>query len=451
MFHDNRHVFRILRFFSVASLLCILLAAILLALFYRHAAVEGIVDFGERSNLLLTQSLLNALEPGLSEYLVNEERHHTAPLPMSLQRMIRDLMKDTRVVNVTILDDEGIVVFSTNMGVRGEDRSDSLGYKKAYAGDVHRGGDDFEGFSLFSRRWPGLKLISSFIPVRTDYAPGVSGVFAVETDVTPLLRDIELRGLQVFFVSMGIMGLLYLALLYIVRYAERLIQRHETALRERSRALEVLSSQLITEQENEKKRLAHELHEGVAQTLSSIKFRVEHAVNLVKRREETGERELESLVPVVQDLIKEVRALALEMRPPSLDELGALATLQWYCHEFTAVYPLLDIRQTFLLEEPEIPMPIKVVLYRAVQQRLQYLARKNVPLTVAITVRKANRAIALDVTDDCAMPREESTQAQADQLELVTLREFLVLSGAEVKIREANGGGKTSINAEWPI
>lgn len=450
MFSGNRQVFRILRFFSVTSLLCILLAGTVLALFYRDAAIEGIVDFGERSNLMLTQTLLNSLEPELSEYLVMEEVHHTEPLPKSLEMMIRDLMMDTSVVNVTILDDEGIVVFSTKLGIRGENLGDAPGYKEARTGTIYSKGGDFGGFSLFFPRMPVEELISSFIPIKTNYASGPSGIFAVETDVSPLVMDIEMTGMKVFFSNMVIMGLLYLALLFIVRHADRIIKKQEYSLRERSRALEILSSQLITDQESEKKRVAHELHEGVAQTLSSIKFRVEHAGNVVNSQIDIGKEELEEVVPVLQELIKEVRSLAIEMRPPSLDEIGALATLRWYCHELAAVYPLLEIRQNFFIEEQEIPKPIKVVLYRAVQQRLRYLARTNIPLEIEVNVGKANQAVSLEITDNQLM-QIEGDDEDVDKLEIVTLREFLTLSGAEVTVLNFDSDGKSRIHAMWPI
>lgn len=450
MFDDNRPVFRMLRFFSVTSLLCILLAAMLLALFYRDAALDGIADFGESSNLVIARSLLNVLEPELSGYLVNEEMHHTQPLPQTLVITIRNMTKDTSVQAVTVLDDEGKVVFSTRGWVIGKDMSDMKGFNEARKGTVYSKGANYGGMSLFLLGMSRENVIRSYIPIWSYDALDVTGIFAVETDVNTLMMDIELAGMKIFFISIVVMGILYLALLYLVRYAERIIQRQETRLRERSRSLELLSSQLITAQEDEKKRVAYELHEGVAQSLSNIKFMVEHAGLLVKGKNKTGENELKQVVPVVQELIKEVRSLALDVRPPSLDELGVISTLKWYCQELKAVYPFIELDQEFFVKEDEIPAPIKVVLYRAVQQRLQYLVRKSVSVNVYIGLRKANRTICLMIEDSHKLQREELKPAEADQLHLVTLREFLTLSGAEVRVREADPNNGTLIFAEWP-
>lgn len=451
MVSKGQQLFRILRFFSVASLICILLAASLLTWLYRQAAIDGIVDFGERSNLMLSQSLLNAVEPRLSAYLANEYLHHSKPMPQTLADAIQRIMVDTSVVKVTILDDEGIVVYSTDGGLIGGSLRDKPGYQVAETGAVLSKVAGNEDFSLLDRGMGRATLINSYIPITTKHTTAIEGVFAVETNVRPLMAEMERTGYQVFFGSMAIMVLLYLALLAIVRYAERLIQGQQTQLQERSRALELLSSQLITVQESEKKRLANELHEGVAQTLSSIKLRLERASELLKERAEEGALSLEPVVPLVHDVIKEVRTLALDIRPPSLDEIGVLATVRWYGRDLSAAYPGLKLQQALEIEEEEIPAPIKVVLYRALQQRLHYLANLEAPLEVTVKLGKANDSIWLEIADDQALPLLDERQQEKHDLQLVTLREFLALSGSEVEIKEPNAVGGCTVYAAWPI
>jgi len=451
MVKKDRQLFRFLRFFSLASLMCIVLASGLLTWLYREAALDGIIDFGERSNLMLSRSLLNAVEPQLLTYLSDEYLHHSKSMPDALQETILRVMEGTSVFNVTILDDEGIVVYSTNGQLIGNSYRDRPGYQAAVKGAVLSKIAQSDNASILHWRFSNATLIDSYIPIRGHHTTPVEGVFAVESNVKPLMMEVEHTGYKVFFGSMAIMVLLYLALLAIVRYAERLIEGQQTQLRERSRSLELLSSQLITVQENEKKRVANELHEGVAQTLSSIKLRLEHASELMKAHQAEGASSLVKVVPLVHEVIKEVRTLALDIRPPSLDEFGVIATIRWYGNELGSAFSKLKLNQELTIDEGDIPGPLKVVLYRALQQRLQYLANLERPLQVNIRLGAKHGIIWLEIEDDQSLAQMDAEQQEAHELQKVTLREFLTLSGGEVVLTEPNASGGSTVYAAWPV
>jgi len=444
---DNRKlkVFRILRFFSVTSLISIVIAALLLTWLYRQVSIGGIIASGEHSNLMLSQSLLNAVQPELSAYLADEMLHHSQPLPDFMQQEIRRLMADTSVEQVTIIDDEGIIVFSTEQSRMGSPLPDNASFSLANTGEVVSRLDQEHGITPFMPANGRASRINSYIPIRAPQQRTIEGVFAVETDVRPLMAEIEQTKFQVFFASIGIMLLLYLVLLGIVRHAERIIGRQNTMLRERSQALEMLSAQLITVQEREKKRLAEELHEGVAQTLSSVKFRLEHARGLLKERVAGSESSLEQLVPLVQEAIREVRTLAMTIRPPSLDEIGAIGTMKWYCSELTAAYPQLELVREISLQEAEIPQPLKVVLYRSLQQLLPPLAEAEETVQATVRLGKSAEAIWLEVIDDLPRERPDGGMQQA------TMREFIALSGGELSVSAPNARGGATVHIAWPL
>ncbi|NIS79955.1 MAG: Two-component sensor histidine kinase, partial [Anaerolineales bacterium] len=83
-----------------------------------------------------------------------------------------------------------------------------------------------------------------------------------------------------------------------------------------------LSSQLLTAQENERKRIALELHDGIGQSLSALKFGVENSLKEVdKGASRPIMKPLEAVIPIIQESIEEVRKIAMDLRPATLDDL----------------------------------------------------------------------------------------------------------------------------------
>ncbi|MBW2581981.1 MAG: GAF domain-containing protein [Deltaproteobacteria bacterium] len=102
----------------------------------------------------------------------------------------------------------------------------------------------------------------------------------------------------------------------------------EEALRQSERELRLLSTQLLAVQEQERGRIARELHDGIGQSLSAIKFRVEDALGQMgKNLAESSVNSLNSLIPVIQSTVEEVRRITMDLRPATLDDLGILATI----------------------------------------------------------------------------------------------------------------------------
>ncbi|MRR38618.1 PAS domain-containing protein, partial [bacterium] len=89
--------------------------------------------------------------------------------------------------------------------------------------------------------------------------------------------------------------------------------------------LRILSSQLITAKEEERKRIAHDLHDSVGQYLSSIKFNLEDIISRMENASpESGLESLKGSIPIIQATIEEVRRISMDLRPSILDDLGIL-------------------------------------------------------------------------------------------------------------------------------
>jgi signal transduction histidine kinase len=447
----NQNVFRILRFFSVTSLISILVAAALLTLLYRQVAINDLLHFGERGNQLLAQSFLNAVRAPLVVYLANEDHHHGRPVPSELVQAITGLMQNTGVTRVKIYDDEGIVLFSTKSDQIGKNRSGNPGFQSGMKGRVMSDLIYRDKLNPFDRESESDNLIQTYIPIRQGHDEAILGVFEVYSDLTPLVAGIERAQILILGGSTGILVLLYLALLAIVRYAERIIVTQQNTIRDRNHALELLSAQLIRGQEDEKKHLAFELHEGIAQNLSSIKYRMEHACRPNGLPCADDNRPLEAIVPAIQSAIQEVRALAMDLRPSSLDDLGLLPTLEWYCREFRAIYPGIDLQLDVQTREEDIPKNLKEVLFRLIQQMLQNIAREGCANQARIRLHRSDASIRLELRDNCPAAAASDEQATERNTYLLTLRERVTLAGGDMDVFAPDESGGTTVSAGWWI
>ncbi len=220
----------------------------------------------------------------------------------------------------------------------------------------------------------------------------------------------------------------------------------EEALRESESRLRLLSSQLLTVQENERKQIARDLHDGVGQMLSAIKFKIE---DIIQQRDERKERiedkTLGHLVPMIRESIEEVRRIQMNLRPSVLDDLGIIATISWLTREFEKVYSAISIQKQIDIQEDEIPVRLKTVIYRILQEALNNIAKHSRANRVTIALRKMEERIELTVEDNgTGFDLENRPRGFG----LGSMRERVELSGGLFTIDSTIGKG-TTIIASW--
>jgi len=442
-------IFRMLRYFSLTSLVGILVATALLTLLHRQVAIRDLIHFGEQSNQHLAYSFLNAVRAPLLIYLGNEDHHYGKPVPPELVQAIAGLMQNTGVTRVKIYDDEGIVLFSTRANQIGSDASNNTGFRSGMAGHVVSKLSYRDNLNAFDKETESDNLIQTYIPIRQSNSEEILGVFEIYSDVNPLVDEIERAQILILGGSILVLALLYAALLAIVRHAERVILAQQNTIKDRNHALELLSAQLLTAQEDEKKRLAFDLHEGIAQHLSAIKLQMEHACRPNGEPCADDHRPLAAIVPAIQCAIQEIRTLAMDLRPSSLDDLGLLPTLDWYCREIQSIYPEIDLRLDARVQESDISKTLRVVLFRVIQQMLLNIARQDCASRISITLFKSGDQIHLEITDDCPAASLESEPREERSLQFLTLRERITLSGGDMEVIDRDDGGGTTMIATW--
>ena len=228
----------------------------------------------------------------------------------------------------------------------------------------------------------------------------------------------------------------------------------EEALRRSERELRHLSSELLSAQESERGRIARELHDGIGQWLSAIKFRVEDAVQQARRgRAEGGFQLLERVIPLIRKAIDEIRRISMDLRPATLDSLGILATVSWLCRQFEETYRAVRVSKNFAIQEEQVPEGLKVVIYRILQEALNNVAKHSEAGRVRVRLGKEEGRIELSIKDngkgfDLASVLNDQTEKPG--FGLASMRERTELSGGSFCLESGKGKG-TLIRASWSV
>jgi len=229
-------------------------------------------------------------------------------------------------------------------------------------------------------------------------------------------------------------------------------RKAEQALRESGKELRILSNQLLSAEEKERKRIARELHDGIGQTLSAIKFSVENSLRQLRNRADHSElKSLEAIIPLTQKTIEDVRRIVKDLRPSILDDLGILATINWFCREFQDIYAGIRIKREIGIQEGDIPSPLKTVIYRILQEALNNVAKHSRADLIQLALEKSDNRIELKIQDNGMgfdLAKTVSLKSSQRGFGLASMRERAELSGAAFDIVSTVGKG-TAIRVEW--
>ena len=231
------------------------------------------------------------------------------------------------------------------------------------------------------------------------------------------------------------------------------ITSRATALRRSESEVRLLSAQVMAAQELERQRMARELHDGIGQALSGVKFTLDGCEALITRGMEQGAiRVLRQLSERVQGVLDEVRRVSMNLRPATLDDLGILPTLGWFTREFRAIYEELELETHVDVCEEEIAAPLKTAIYRIVQEAFNNVVRHSDARKVSLVLRRRAGYLELQVHDDGA-GFDAAERGVADESErglgLATMRERAEVTGGRFALRSEPGRG-TTVSVAWP-
>lgn len=235
-------MFRLLRYFSIASLISMVLAAVVLGAAYRQIATNNLIELGESNNVALTQTLANSLWPQLRSFASLAERLDVDALRLhpdfaGLRQSVVEQMRDTKMVKVKLYNLDGRTLFSTEARQIGDDKGHNGGFLSARQGRAVSELTHRNQFSAFDQVIENRDVLSSYVALRRAPDATVEGVLEVYTDVTDLLGSIEIGQRLVILIVAAVLAVLYGILFFIVRHANSVIQGQYEQLRHSEHAL----------------------------------------------------------------------------------------------------------------------------------------------------------------------------------------------------------------------
>jgi len=218
---------------------------------------------------------------------------------------------------------------------------------------------------------------------------------------------------------------------------------------------------IFTAQEMERKRIAHELHDSIGQSLGATKFKAEEL--LMDKQIFTNDsdyKQLSRLVKLIKNAIDEVRSIAMDLRPAMLDDLGIITTLKWFCREYENTYNQIKINLSLDIDESLISDDRKVVIFRIVQEAMNNIAKHANATNVRIELSESDSGLRLCINDNgcgfgtglAANNRFDKLKTDTGQLQcsfgLSSMRERAESTNGKFAI-EPNPDSGTSVIVSW--
>ena len=213
-------------------------------------------------------------------------------------------------------------------------------------------------------------------------------------------------------------------------------------LSEKEAARQVLLESLVKAQEEERLRLARELHDGAGQTLTSLLVRLKTAER--KSSIPETQRELANMQDIVSETIEQVRELAYRLRPVVLDEFGLSRALSTLLQDMTRGMEL-KVESNLEVEDIKIPTEIEVVLYRIAQEGLTNIIRHAKAGNINFSLQGENNGAKMTIEDDGIGfdPGKFLPSKGQHHLGLISMRERAEMIGGSLDVFTAPGKGTT--------
>ncbi|HEX8283482.1 MAG TPA: PAS domain S-box protein [Pyrinomonadaceae bacterium] len=217
--------------------------------------------------------------------------------------------------------------------------------------------------------------------------------------------------------------------------------RERRAAEERSRSL---LRQIVTVQEEERRRVARELHDTLGQQLTALRLSIDFLKSKTDGSAGVGEA-AERMQSIFDRLNSDVDFLAWELRPAALDELGLDAALQTFVREWSEHFRIEARYEGLGLGGPRLPPEVETNLYRILQEALQNVHKHAGAAHVSVVLERRDGLAVLVVEDDgCGYDPGEEVAADSNKgMGVVNMRERAALVGGELEIESAPGAGAT--------
>jgi signal transduction histidine kinase len=231
-------------------------------------------------------------------------------------------------------------------------------------------------------------------------------------------------------------------------------EQHYSQLLEQSRhmqeELRLLSRQLLSAQEEERKMISRELHDQIAQTLTGINVRLASLKTESTLNNKGLQKKISSTQRLVEKSVDIVHRFARELRPTVLDDLGLIPALHSFMKSFAARTGVRTSLTAFAAVE-QLATAKRTVLFRVAQEALTNVARHAHASRVEVSIQKLSDCICMRIKDDGkSFQVQRVLLAQGSKhLGLLGMRERLEMVGGRFDVESVAGTG-TTIQAQIP-
>jgi len=209
-----------------------------------------------------------------------------------------------------------------------------------------------------------------------------------------------------------------------------------------------LSMSLITTQDEERRRIARELHDGLGQELTAAKIMLQeilHQDDPDGSREESKKAPKESVREVsgmIDGMLQQVRNISYLLHPPLLDEIGLRSALGWFLEGLSKRGGIQTSLETQPADFPRLAPEVETALFRIIQEALTNVFRHARAHKVWVTLAEQKKEIAVSVRDDGVGVLEHSAQFRAGNtgVGIASMKQRAKELGGEMRIRNASPG-----------
>ncbi len=227
--------------------------------------------------------------------------------------------------------------------------------------------------------------------------------------------------------------------------AEKLQKSHatlESLVEQRTETLRLLSQRLLKSQDEERRKVARDLHDSTGQTLTWLKMSIAKL-----QRQFAGDRStagaLAALAEIADQALQEIRTTSYLLHPPLLDELGFNSAARWFVEGF-AKRSGIRVNLDFPLKFERLPNDVEMVLFRVLQESLTNVHRHSGARDVKIGLARSADLVQLNVQDN----GHGMGEGTSDSLRKTNTNSGVGLAGMRERISDLNGQFEMDSSAE---
>ena len=226
------------------------------------------------------------------------------------------------------------------------------------------------------------------------------------------------------------------------------VQERTRELDARNEKIRVLTGRLLKLQDEERRRIARELHDSTGQMLAAMKMNLDRLI--VEARGLQSEPLISEAIAINEDLTRQLRTMSYLLHPPLLDELGLASALGWYVEGFSqrsGIHVDLEISPEF----DRLPEDLEITIFRVIQECLTNIHRHSGSATAKIRLARGEEGVRVEVIDEGAgIPVHRLREGKLVQgIGIMGIQERMRQLGGDLDVTSSGKG--TTVVATLPL